>query len=132
MITWGIARVVALQAWATVLWAWGTKAGRVATIAVMAIGVFVSWSAWERHVGREQERTANAALTRQAEAAAASEHDAIRAERDEAASRDEKELAALAVENKGVRDAATDGDLVFWRADDVWLRSKSGAAARRR
>lgn len=131
MITWGIARVVALQAWASVLWAWGTSVGRIATIAVMAIGGFVGWSAWERHVGRDQERAANAALTRQAEAAAQSEHDEIRAERDAAASRDEKELAALAVESKGVRDAATDGDVVFWRADDVWLRSKLAAAGRR-
>jgi quaternary ammonium compound-resistance protein SugE len=83
-----------------------------------------------------EERTANAEMLRQAEAGAASEHDALRREREAAAARDTVVVANIEGEGQArqVRDAKQNGDgddLVFWGANDPWLRRKSADSRRR-
>jgi uncharacterized protein HemX len=125
-------RVVGLQAWAWGLWAWGSSIGKGAIIAVIAVGLFLGWSAWERHIGRDQERAANAELARQADSAAENERQALEQENAAAAAHDAQELTAIDTQEGKVRDENHEnGDSVLWRADDGWLRSKSAGKGRR-
>jgi len=112
--------------WALVL----TPLGRAVLIGALATGGYLWWEARTLERGAATERAATADRMRQAETAAQSEQDAIRDERDAAAARDEVELAALAVQQQGMRNAEEDGDRVLWRADDGWLRGKLAAADR--
>ena len=112
-------------------WLWGlvlTPVGRALLIGALATGFYLVWEARTLERGAATWRAATAEHMRQAETAAQSEQDAIRDERDAAAARDEAELAALAVQQEGMRNAEEDGDRVLWRADDGWLRGKLAAA----
>jgi len=110
--------------WALVL----TPLGRALLIGALTTSGYLVWEARTLERGATAERAATAERMRQAETAAQSEQDAIREERDAAAARDEAELAALAVQQEGIRNAEEDGDRVLWRADDGWLRGKLAAA----
>jgi hypothetical protein len=125
---WPALRMLGMQGlswlWALVL----TPLGRALLIGALTTGGYLWWEARTREAGAVIERAATAERMRQAETAAQSEQDAIRDERDAAAARDEAELAALAVQQEGMRNAEADGDRVLWRADDGWLRGKLAAA----
>lgn len=131
LMIWHIGRMLMLRSASMGLAAlWIEPAGKMLLAAIVGVGMLLGWTAWQRDIGREQERAQAAALTAQAEARALKTAADTSRKLTEITARDDAELAAVARQEEKARDESIDlapvrarGD-VLWRADDRWLRAK--------
>jgi hypothetical protein len=130
-IGWHVLRMILLRSWAAGLAAlWIEPAGKMLLAAIVAVGAMVGWSAWQREIGRDQERALAATLTAEAEARAMKQSAWTVQQHVELVIADDKEEATIVAQEGKVRDesvnavAAAKRDDVLWRDDDRWLRSK--------
>jgi hypothetical protein len=130
-IGWHVLRMILLRSWAASLAAlWIEPAGKMLLAAIVAVGALWGWSAWQREIGRDQERALAATLTAEAEARALKQSAWTVQQHAELVIADDKEEATIVAQEGKVRDesvnavAAAKRDDVLWRDDDRWLRSK--------
>lgn len=129
MIVWHVLRMLLLRSSAAGLAAlWIEPAGKILLAAIVAVGALIGWSAWQREIGRDQERALAATLTAEAEARALKQSAWTVQQHAELVVADDKEEATIVAQEGKIRDASIDAagraGGVLWPSDDRWLRSK--------
>jgi hypothetical protein len=129
-IGWHILRMLLLRSWAAGLAAlWIEPAGKMLLAAIVAVGALIGWSAWQREIGRDQERALAATLTAEAEARAMKQSAWTVQQHVELVAADDREEATIVAQEGKIRDESVNaagraGGGVLWPSDDRWLRSK--------